>query len=132
MLKVERPTVQQNLNFITINIALEGGGEAQSFFHMGSLIIFVRDCQPRSQGLLEEGKRPWHRLASSAISLVYYFTQLIYSKPDIRIFAWRKKLRVKLPTFNDLLSRCVTCRIFLKKIFRICSCRANLFKHHDS
>ena len=45
MLKVERPTVQQNLNFITINIALEGGGEAQSFFHMGSLIIFVRDCR---------------------------------------------------------------------------------------
>ena len=45
MLKVERPTVQQNLNFITINIALEGGGEAQSLFHMGSLIIFVRDCR---------------------------------------------------------------------------------------
>ena len=44
MLKVERPTVQQNLNFITTNIALEGEGEAQSFFHMGSLIIFVRDC----------------------------------------------------------------------------------------
>ena len=93
--------------------------------------IKLYTAQPRSQGLLEEGKRPWHRLASSAISLVYYFTQLIYSKPDIRIFAWRKKLRVKLPTFNDLLSRCVTCRIFLKKIFRICSCRANLFKHHD-
>ena len=44
MLKVERPTVQQNLNFIAINIALEGGGEAQTLFHMGSLIIFVRDC----------------------------------------------------------------------------------------
>ena len=44
MLKLERPTVQQNLNFITINIALEGGGEAQSLFHMGSFIIFVRDC----------------------------------------------------------------------------------------
>ena len=44
MLKVKRPTVQQKLNFITINIALEGGGEAQSFFHMGSFIIFVRDC----------------------------------------------------------------------------------------
>ena len=39
MLKVERPTVQQNLNFITTNIALEREGEAQSFFHMGSLII---------------------------------------------------------------------------------------------
>ena len=44
MLKVERPIVQQNLNFITTNIALEGGGETQSLFHMGSLIIFVRDC----------------------------------------------------------------------------------------
>ena len=28
VLKVERPTVQQNLNFITINIAL-GGGEGR-------------------------------------------------------------------------------------------------------
>ena len=45
MLIVERPTVQQNLNFITINIALEGEGEAQSLFHVGSLIIFVRDCR---------------------------------------------------------------------------------------
>ena len=44
MLKVGSPTVQQNLKFITTNIALEGEGEAQSFFYMSSLIIFVRDC----------------------------------------------------------------------------------------
>ena len=49
MLKVERPTVQQNLNFITTNIVLEGGGETQSLFHMGSLIIFVRDCRHPTQ-----------------------------------------------------------------------------------
>ena len=46
-LNVGRPSVQQNLNFITINIVLEGGGEAQSLFHMGSLIIFVRDCSEK-------------------------------------------------------------------------------------
>ena len=32
MLKVERPTAQQNLNLITANIALEREGQAQSFF----------------------------------------------------------------------------------------------------
>ena len=39
---------------------------------------------------MDGGKRPWHRLASSAISLVCYLTQLIYSKPYIHIFPWRK------------------------------------------
>ena len=34
MLKVERPTVQQNLNFITTNTALEVGGETQSHFRI--------------------------------------------------------------------------------------------------
>ena len=33
----------------------------------------------------EGGQSPWHRLASSFISLVYYLTQLICSEPYIRI-----------------------------------------------
>ena len=63
---------------------------------------------PRAFSEMHGGKRPWHRLASSAISLVYCLTHLIYSKPYIHIFAWSQKLRVKLPTFSDLLSRCIT------------------------
>ena len=59
---------------------------------------------------------PWDWLATSAISVVYYLTQLIYSKPYIRIFSSRKKLRVKLLTFNAFLQlfvdECDVRRIF--------------------
>ena len=65
MLKVERPTVQQNLNSITTNIALEGEGEAQSFFHMGSLIIFMRDRRKEPNTFVKM------QSTSIQISLVY-------------------------------------------------------------
>ena len=48
------------------------------------------NLNPRAYSKVERGKRPWYRLLTSAISLVYNLTQLIYLKPYNCICAWRK------------------------------------------
>ena len=66
--------------------------------------------QPRSQGLFSNGRRK-KALAPAGIfcnfiGLLPYTVNLFKTiYPHICV---EKKLRVKLPTFNDLLSRCIT------------------------
>ena len=49
VLKVERPTVQQNLNFITINIALGGGGGGRG----GTIVLSYGQSHNFCEGLSE-------------------------------------------------------------------------------
>ena len=88
------------------------------------------NLDPKAFSKMKEEKRPWHQLLTSAISLVWNLTQLIYSKPYICV---EKKLRVK---FKALLRRCIMCFFLntsmLKKFAYSYSYRVNLFKNHDS
>ena len=71
------------------------------------------NLDPRALYKMQRGKRPWHRLLTSAISLVYNLTQLIYPKPyNCMYICVEKKLRVKI---NALLRHCITC--FFSKHF---------------
>ena len=70
------------------------------------------NLDPRALSKMEGVKRPWHQLLSSAISLVYNVTQLIYSKPYI---CMEKKLPVKL---NALLRCCITCFFLNTSMYR--------------
>ena len=54
------------------------------------LVLNSVNLDPRAFSKMERGKRPWHRLLTSAISLVYNLIQLIYLKPYNCISAWRK------------------------------------------